>query len=89
MYHVILIRIFVIQIKIQIKVRALLYRYQDIFSSSTPGCTDQVELNLELKVGTQPIRQRFWDLNPDLEEKLQVQIQTRLKEGVVEPSKSP
>ncbi|MCP3668828.1 MAG: hypothetical protein GY696_41140 [Gammaproteobacteria bacterium] len=67
--------------------RALLYRYQDIFISSTPGCTDQVELNLELKAGTQP--KRFWDLNPDLEEKLQVQIQTRLKEGVVEPSKSP
>ncbi|MCP3664615.1 MAG: hypothetical protein GY696_19350 [Gammaproteobacteria bacterium] len=53
--------------QVQKKVKALMYHYQD---SSTPGCTDQVELNLELKPGTQPIRQRFQDLNPDLEEKL-------------------
>ena len=74
---------------IQKRVKALLYRYQDIFSNITPGCTDQVELNLELKPGTQPIRQRFQDMNPELEEKLQNQIQTWLDEGVSEPSKSP
>ena len=37
-------------------------RGQNIFSNSTPGCIDQVELNLELKPGTQLIRQRFQDL---------------------------
>ena len=48
-----------------------------------------MELNLELKPGTQPIRQRFRDLNPELEKKLQDQIQTWLDEGVIKPSKSP
>ena len=53
------------------------------------GCTDQVELNLELKPCNQPIIQRFQDLNPAMEEKLQVQIKTLLDEGVIETSKSP
>ena len=48
-----------------------------------------MELNLELKPGTQPIIYRFRDLNPELEEKLQNQIQTWLDEGVSEPAKSP
>ena len=69
--------------------QALLFEYQDIFSQSTPGCTDQVELDLEFKSGTQPISQRFRDLNPELEQKLQDQIQTWLEEGVIEASKSP
>ena len=30
----------------------LLWEYQDIFSQDTPGCTDKVELDLELKPGT-------------------------------------
>ncbi len=42
----------------------LLYKYQDLFSSTTPGCTDIVELQLLLKPGTQPIRQNFHNLNP-------------------------
>ncbi|MCP4993462.1 MAG: DDE-type integrase/transposase/recombinase [Gammaproteobacteria bacterium] len=71
------------------KLKALLWQYRDIFSNTTPGCTDQVELDLELVPGTQPIRQRFRDLNPDLEKKLQDQINTWLEEGVIEPSKSP
>ncbi|MCP4118966.1 MAG: hypothetical protein GY737_26925, partial [Desulfobacteraceae bacterium] len=71
------------------KLKTLLWQYQDIFSNTTPGCTDQVELDLELKPGTQPIRQQFRDLNPDLEKKLQDQINTWLEEGVIEPSKSP
>ena len=74
---------------IQKKIKGLLYTYQDIFSNSTPGCTDQVELNLELKPGTQLIRQRFIDLNPAMKEKLQAQIKTWLDEGVLERSKSP
>ena len=69
------------------RLQALLHQYQDIFSQNTPGCTDKVELNLELKPGTQPNRQRFRDLNPELEKKLQDQIQTWLDEGVIEASK--
>ena len=41
-------------------------------------------MNLELKPRTQLIRQRFIDLNPAMEEKLQAQIKTRLDEGVLE-----
>ena len=74
---------------IQKKIKGLLYTYQDIFSNSTPGCTDQVKLNLEFKPGTQLIRQRFIDLNPAMKEKLQAQIKTWLDEGVLERSKSP
>ncbi|MCP3667560.1 MAG: RNA-directed DNA polymerase, partial [Gammaproteobacteria bacterium] len=75
--------------KIKKDLEALLWEYQDIFSQNTPGCTDQVELDLELKPGTQPISQRFRDLNPELEQKLQYQIQTCLEEGVIEAYKSP
>ena len=39
--------------KIKKDLEALLWEYQDIFSQNTPGCTDQVELDLELKPGTQ------------------------------------
>ena len=67
----------------------LLWEYQDIFSQDTPGCTDKVELDLELQPGTQPISQRFRDLNPELEQKLQDQISQWLDEGVIEASKSP
>ncbi|MCP3663549.1 MAG: hypothetical protein GY696_13835, partial [Gammaproteobacteria bacterium] len=67
----------------------LVWEYQDIFSQDTPGCTDKVELDLELKFGTQPISQRFRDLNPELEQKLQDQINKWLEEGVIEASKSP
>ena len=33
--------------------------WNDIFSSTTPGCTDVVELQLQFKPGTQPIFQKF------------------------------
>ena len=42
----------------------LISEFWDVFSNSTPGCTDLVELQLRLKPGTQPIRQKFRDLNP-------------------------
>ena len=66
--------------KIKKDLQALLWEYQDIFSQSTP---------LELKPGTHPISQRFRDLNPELEQKLQDQIQMWLEEGLIEASKSP
>ncbi|MCP3663537.1 MAG: hypothetical protein GY696_13775 [Gammaproteobacteria bacterium] len=44
---------------------------------------------MELKPGNQSIRQRFRDLNPAMEEKLQAQIKTLLEEGVIETPKSP
>ena len=46
------------------EVWTLISEYRDVFSNSTPGCTDIVELQLRLKPGTQPIRQKFHDLNP-------------------------
>ncbi|MCP3661418.1 MAG: hypothetical protein GY696_02815 [Gammaproteobacteria bacterium] len=39
--------------------------------------------------GTQPISQKLRDLNPELEQKLQDQINKWLEEGVIEASKSP
>ncbi len=70
--------------QIQKKLRALLYRYQDIFSNSTWN----LKLNLELKTGTQPIRHRFRDFNQAMEEKLQEQIRTWQEEGLIETFKS-
>ncbi len=75
--------------QIKTDLEQLLWEYLDIFSQDTPGCTDKVELDLELKPGTQPISQRFRDLNPELEQKLQDQIHKWLEEGVIEASKSP
>ncbi len=66
----------------------LIYEYQDIFSKTTPGCTDVVQLQLRLKPGTQPIRQKFHNLNPRQEAELEAQLETWLKEGVIEPSSS-
>ncbi|MCP3667652.1 MAG: hypothetical protein GY696_35040 [Gammaproteobacteria bacterium] len=67
--------------KIKKDLETLLWKYQDIFSQDTPGCTDQVELDLELKPGTQPISQRFRDLNPELEQKLQVRSRSGWRRG--------
>jgi transposase InsO family protein/dUTPase len=66
----------------------LIYEYRDIFSNTTPGCTDVVQLQLRLKPGTQPIRQKFRNLNPKQEAELEAQLETWLKEGVIEPSSS-
>jgi hypothetical protein len=45
-----------------------------------------VELQLRLKPGTQPIRQKFRNLNPRQEAELEAQLETWLAEGVIEPS---
>ena len=37
--------------------------WNDIFLSTTPGCTDVVELQLQFEPGTQPIFQKFRYLN--------------------------
>ena len=66
----------------------MISEYRDVFSNSTPGCTDIVELQLRLKPGTQPIRQKFCDLNPRQEAELESQLETWVKEGVIEPSDS-
>ena len=47
-----------------------------------------MELQLQLKPGTQPIRQKFRDLNPRQEAELEAQLEIWLKEGVIEPSSS-
>ncbi len=47
-----------------------------------------VELQLRLEPGTQPIRQKFWNLNPKQEAELDAQLETWLAEGVIEPSSS-
>ena len=71
------------------KTRRLIHDYQDIFSYSAPGETDLVELDLKLKPGTQPIRQKFRPLNPKMEEDLDKQIKDWLTQGVIEESDSP
>jgi hypothetical protein len=47
-----------------------------------------VQLQLRLKPGTQPIWQKFRNLNPRQEAELEAQLETWLKEGVIEPSSS-
>ena len=71
------------------KVKQIIYEYRDIFSYSAPGETDLVELDLKLKPGTQPIRQKVRPLNPKLEEDLQKQVDSWLTDGVITPSDSP
>ena len=73
------------------KLRQLIYRYRDIFSSEsqTHGETDLVECDLKIKEGQEPIRQRVRPLNPIMEENLKKQLDQWAKEGIVQKSKSP
>ena len=71
------------------KVKKMIYEYRDVFSSSSPGKTDLVELDLKLKPGTQPIRQKLRPLNPTMEADLQKQLEDWLSQGVIEGSDSP
>ena len=74
------------------KVRTMVYKYRQVFSevgSGCPGETDLVEMDLKLKPGTQPIRQKLRDLNPRMEANLQEQVDDWLEQGVIEPSESP
>ena len=74
--------------QVQRKAKKLIRDYLDIFSDSEPGETDLVELTLKLKPGTQPIRQKYRDLNPAMEASLQEQIDTWLKQDIIEESES-
>ncbi len=67
----------------------LIFEYQDIFSNTTPGCTDIVELQLHMKPSMQLICQKFCNLNPWQELELEAQLETWLEEGIIEPLALP
>ena len=76
--------------KIKQKLKEMLWEYRDVFGTSTDvGETHLVTCNLQLKEGTEPVRQKERVLNPALEEDLYKQIQKWLELKVIEPSRSP
>jgi len=71
------------------QVKQLIWEYRDIFSREAPGHTDLVTMKLRLKPGTEPIRQRYRELNPKMLKDLEAQMADWLNQGVIEPSTSP
>ena len=75
--------------KVKKQVKRLVYEFKDVFSRSAPGKTDLVKMRLKLKPGTEPVRQRYRDLNPKLLADLEKQMEEWLEQDVIEPSTSP
>jgi hypothetical protein len=71
------------------QVKELIWEYRDIFSREAPGHTDLVTMKLKLKAGTEPIRQRYRELNPKMLKDLEAQMKDWMDQGVIEPSTSP
>lgn len=50
-------------------------------------CTNLVEL--EIKTKSSPIKQRYYPISPALQKEVNVELETMLRDGIVEPSNSP
>ena len=78
--------------KVKKRLKQILYKHQGVFSNSTNGkmgLTKLEEVELKLKPNVQPIRQKNRVFNPRLEADLKEQLDSWLKEGLVQPSRSP
>lgn len=51
------------------------------------GCTNLVEL--EIRTKSSPIKQRYYPISPALQKEVNVELETMLRDGIVEPSNSP
>ena len=72
------------------KAAALLWRHRESFSfDGSFGKTNLIKHRIQTEPGKGPINQRYRPLNPVLETDLYEQVQTWLKHGVIEKSKSP
>lgn len=68
----------------------LLHEYADIISDNDQyGCTDLVEHEINLQPEATPIRTKVRPINPVLEKNLKEQLDTWLKQEVIEASTSP
>lgn len=54
-----------------------------------PGRTNLVQHTIKLKGGIEPIKQRYYNRNPAMQQIINDELETMLGDGVVEPSKSP
>ena len=78
--------------EIQEKAIELVKEYADIFGEKGKkevGETDLVEMEITLKEGAKPVRQKVRPLNPHQKESLKKQMETWKKEGIIEESISP
>jgi deoxyuridine 5'-triphosphate nucleotidohydrolase len=75
--------------KVKKQVKRLIFEFKDIFSRAAPGKTDLVKMKLRLKPGTEPVRQRYRDLNPKMLKDLEKQMDEWIQQDVIEPSTSP
>ena len=76
--------------RVKQKAKNLIHEYQDIFGQDgIPGETDLIEAKLKVAPGTNPIRQKFRDLNPKLEADLYQQMDKMEAQGIIEASDSP
>ena len=72
-------------------VENLLVEYWDVLSKSKTdyGCTDMIELEIDLTPGAKPYRGRCLPTNPKEEEDLWETLQEWNRQGVTEPANSP
>ena len=78
--------------EIQKKAIALVMEFADIFGEKGKkevGVTDMIEMNIDLKEGARPVRQKVRPLNPHQKASLEKQMQTWKREGIIEESISP
>ena len=77
--------------KIKRKLKSLIYKYSHIFATPEHGVgrTDVMEASIKLKEGTVPVYQKPRVMNPRVEAEFEKQVDDWLKQGIVQPSKSP
>ena len=67
-----------------------LLSFWDVFShNGEHGRTHLVQHRIQLKEGTQPIKDKQRQFAPPMEEKLEQQVKDWAKKGIIEPSQSP
>ena len=74
------------------KLIQMIEEYADVFSDPEGveiGTTDLIEFEVKLKEGARPVRQKLRPLNPKQRDSLRKQLDTWIKEKVVEESNSP
>jgi len=71
----------------QAQVRGLLGDFAEVFSD-VPGCTDLVKHCIKLKPNATVVRLRPYRLSPEVQDKLKVEIETLLAEGLIAKSSS-
>jgi hypothetical protein len=71
------------------KITELLYEYQDLFSTNLTDMKGikgpMGEMKIPLKPDAKPIKQRPYRLNPKYKQKVNIELDRMLEEGIIQP----